>query len=108
MTIKCTICRVNFEDIKGLFSHNKLHTPEKLKYILSTCILCAFSHEDPAVTKTHCDIVHKNKGIAELYICHNRLISPSVAAERQRNLLPSPDSSILNKLRHLNMKFAFK
>ena len=108
MTVKCSICRVNFEDIKGLFSHNKLHTPEKLKYILSTCILCAFSHEDPAVTKTHCDIVHKNTAIAELYICHSRLIAPSVAAEKQRNLLPSPDSSILNKLRRLKVKFAFK
>ena len=108
MTIKCTICRLNFEDIRCLLRHNKSHAPEKLKYILSTCIVCAFSHEDPAVTKTHCDIVHKDKGIVELYICHNRLISPAVAAERQRNLVPNPDTSILNKLRHLKVRFAFK
>ena len=77
MKICCSICEETSEDIIAAYNHsrNKYYqeVKEKEKHI-STCILCQFSHGNPAIVKVHTEIVHKSRR-QKLFLQHPKFVN---------------------------------
>ena len=77
MKIGCSICEETTEDIIAAYNHSRTRhyqeVKEKEKHI-STCILCQFSHGNPAIVKVHTEIVHKSRR-QKLFLQHPKFVS---------------------------------
>ena len=84
MVIRCSICRIEFYDIKSAFNHNSIYHYQELRtsrYSITSCINCDFRHINESVTKWHCEITHPCcTGIK--YISHHRFMSKSKAIQK--------------------------
>ena len=84
MSIRCSICRIEFYDIKSAFNHNSIFHYQELrasKYSITSFINCDFWHTNSSVTKLHSEITHPCcTGIK--YISHHRFMSKSKAIQQ--------------------------
>ena len=95
MSIRCSICRIEFYDTKFAFNHNSIYHYQELRtsrYSITSCINCDFRHSNASVTKLHCEITHPCC-IGIKYISHHRFMSKSKAIQQFH----------INNKEHLNL-----
>ena len=84
MSIKCSICRIEFYDIKSAFNHNSIYHYQELRtsrYSITSCLNCDFRHSNASVVKLHCEITHPCC-IGIKYISHHRFMSKSKSIQQ--------------------------
>ena len=86
MTIICCICQTAFETVKDSYNHNTEVHPQVGRtghYFITSCIICRFSHQNPAIVKVHTEVAHKTVR-DQLFISHPRYVCVHEAI-RERN-----------------------
>ena len=105
MNFKCHICDTSYRTVKEGYNHNSVHknTCTFGRYSVTSCTLCLFTHENIAVTKTHCELVHK----INCYITHHRFVKPKDAIKQHRKIVSntSSNSKLLEAFRKLKTRF---
>ena len=62
MRINCSICEITSRTIISAYSHSRNRHFQEVKekeYHVSACIIRVFSYGNPAIVKTHTEIIHK-------------------------------------------------
>ena len=77
MRINCSICELTSRTIISAYTHSRNRHFQEVKEKdnhVSTCIICLFSHGNPAIVKTHTEIIHTCRR-QKLYLQHPKTVS---------------------------------
>ena len=76
MIISCSICEEEAENTIAAYNHSRERHYQEVKvqdHLISTCILCGFSYDNPAIVEVHTQIAHTSRR-QKLYLQHPKTV----------------------------------